>query len=163
MRAAWGSTWLSASDARGRFPAYGAVSVVRQAARTRSSWAGLARPQATARGYAGALPFAPEIIGSLWNRYGQADEVAINWPARAILIGECKWGTDAMDRQTLRDLIERTMPLTLADLPEKGAGWQVTSALFSRARATPAARAMLEAAGGFVVDLSTLFAGFAEA
>ena len=83
--------------------------------------------------------------------------------AREILIGECKWGTDAVDRQTVRDLIERTIPLTVADLPEKGAGWQVTPALFARAGATPAARATLEAAGGITVDLSTLYADLAEA
>ena len=93
----------------------------------------------------------------------QADVVAINWPARAILIGECKWGTDAVDRQTVRDLLERTIPLTVADLPEKGAGWQVTPALFARAGATPAARKTLtEAAGGIVVDLATLCADLAE-
>jgi len=58
-------------------------------------------------------------------------------------------GTDAVDRQTLRDLLDRTIPLTLVDLPEKGA--------------TPAARATLETAGGFLVDLPTLCADLAEA
>ena len=87
----------------------------------------------------------------------------VNWPARAILVGECKWGTDAVDRQTVRDLIERTIPLTVADLPDKGAGWQVIPALFARAGATPAARKTLTEAGGMVVDLPTLFADLAEA
>ena len=67
-----------------------------------------------------------------------------------------------MDRQAVRDLLERTIPLTVADLPDKGAGWQVTPALFARAGATPAARATLEAAGGIVTDLSTLFADLVE-
>ena len=64
----------------------------------------------------------PEVIGSHWSRQVQADVVAINRSARTVLIGECKWGTDAVDRQTVRDLIERTIPLTVADLPDKGAG-----------------------------------------
>ena len=71
----------------------------------------------------------------------QADVVAINWPARAILVGECKWGTDAVDRQTVRDLIERTIPLTVADLPDKGVGWQVTQrSLLARERRQQRAR-----------------------
>jgi len=126
-------------------------------------WEDLARQWVRERGYAGMLPFAPEVIGSHWSRHVQADVVAINWPARAILIGESKWGTDTVDRQTVRDLGERTVPLTLADLPDKGAGWQVSPALFARAGATPAARETLEAAGGIVVDLPTLYADLAEA
>ena len=128
-----------------------------------TAWEDLARQWVRERGYAGALPFVPEVIGSHWSRHVQADVVAISWPARAILIGECKWGAEVVDRQTVRDLIERTVPLTLADLPDKGAGWHVTPALFARAGATPAARETLEAAGGIVVDLPTLFADLAEA
>jgi hypothetical protein len=105
----------------------------------------------------------PEIIGSLWSRHVQADEVAINWKERVILIGECKCSTEALDRQTVRDLIERTVPLAVADLPGKGAGWQVTPALFACTGATPAACKTLEAAKGVVVDLPTLFADLAEA
>ena len=87
----------------------------------------------------------------------QADAVAINWDERAILIGACKWGDAAVDRQTVRDLIERTVPLTLADLPDKGVGWLVYPALFARVEATPAARKALTDAGGIAVDLPTLF------
>jgi len=128
-----------------------------------TAWPDLARQWVRTRGHQDRLPFVPEIIGSHWSRHVQADVVAINWPARAILIGACTWGTDAVDRQTVRDLIERTMPLTLADLPDKGAGWQVTPALFARAGATSAARKTLTEAGGMVVDLPNLFADLAEA
>jgi hypothetical protein len=69
------------------------------------------------------------------------------WAARAILIGECKWGANAVDRQAVRDLLKRTVPLTLADLPEGGAGWSVYLALFARAGATPAALAALRRTG----------------
>jgi AAA+ ATPase superfamily predicted ATPase len=126
-------------------------------------WEDLARQWVRERGYAGTLPFVPEVIGSHWSRHVQVDVVAINWSARTILIGECKWGMDTVDRQTVRDLIERTVPLTLADLPDKGSGWQVTPALFARAGATSAARETLEAVGGIVVDLATLYADLAEA
>src|SRR5262245_45758084 len=127
-----------------------------------TAWEDLARQWVREQGYQGALPFIPEVVGSHWSRTVQADVVAINWSERAILIGECKWGDAAVDRQTVRDLIERTVPLTLADLPDRGAGWQVVPALFARVGATPAARKTLEAAKGFVVDLPTLFADLAE-
>ena len=61
----------------------------------------------------------------------------------------------------MRDLIERTIPLTVADLPNNGIGWQVTPALVARAGATPAARKTLTEAGGLLVDLRTLFADLA--
>jgi AAA+ ATPase superfamily predicted ATPase len=127
-----------------------------------TAWEDLARQWVRERGSAGALPFTPEVIGSHWSRQVQADVVAVNWPERAILIGECKWGDTAVDRQVVRDLLERTVPLTLADLPDKGDGWQVYPALFARTGVTPAARKALVAAGGILIDLRTLFADLAE-
>jgi hypothetical protein len=127
-----------------------------------TAWEDLARQWVREHGYAGTLPFVPEAVGSHWSRKVQADVVAISWTARAILVGECKWGTDAVDRQTVRDLIERTIALTLADLPDGGIGWQIYPALFARAGATAAARATLKAAGGILVDLPLLFADLAE-
>lgn len=128
-----------------------------------TAWEELARQWVWRRGMEQALPFQPEIIGSHWSRQVQADVVAISWTTRAILVGECKWGTDAVDRQTVRDLLERTVPRTVADLPSKGAGWRVYPALFARAGATPAAQATLTAAGGLLVDLATLGADLAAA
>lgn len=128
-----------------------------------TAWEELARQWVWRRGMERSLPFVPEIIGSHWSRQVQADVVAISWSTRAILIGECKWGTDPVNKQTVRDLLDRTVPLTVAELPDEGAGWQVFPALFARAGATPAARKALADAGGMVVDLLTLFADLAEA
>jgi AAA+ ATPase superfamily predicted ATPase len=128
-----------------------------------TAWEELARQWVWRRGMERALPFVPEVIGSHWSRRVQVDVVAINWKARAILLGECKWGDAAVDRQTVRDLIERTVPLTLADLPDGGTGWQVYPALFARAGATSAARETLTTAGGILVDLPRLFTDLAEA
>lgn len=127
-----------------------------------TAWEDLARQWVWRRGMERALPFVPEVIGSHWSRKVQADVVAISWAARAILIGECKWGADAVDRQIVRDLLERTVPLTVAELPEGGAGWKVTPALFARAGATPAARATLEGAGGMLVDLARVYGELGE-
>jgi len=122
-----------------------------------TAWADLARQWVKARGHQDSLPFVPEVIGSHWSRTVQAPVVAISWTERAILIGACLWSDTAVDRQTVRDLIDRIVPLTVADLPDKGAGWQVTPALFARMGATPAARKTLTEAGGILVDLPRLF------
>lgn len=127
-----------------------------------TAWPELARQWVRVRGHGGGLPFAPEIIGSHWSRSVQAPIVAISWTERAILIGESLWGTDVVDRQTVRYLLERTIPLTVADLPDKGDGWQVYPAFFARAGATPAARKALTDARGILVDLPTVFADLAE-
>lgn len=127
-----------------------------------TAWPELAGQWVRARGHQGGLPFVPEVIGSHWSRTVQAPIGAISWTERKILIGECTWTDTAVDRQTVRDLLERTVPLTVADLPDKGDGWQVYPAFFARAGATLAARKTLEDARGLLVDLPTLFADLAE-
>jgi uncharacterized protein len=123
-----------------------------------TAWEDLAKAWVTRQGYADALPFVPEAVGSHWSRSVQVDVVAISWQQRAILLGECKWGTDLVDKQTVRELLERKTPLVLADLPDAGKGWSVHHALFVRRGVTPAARDELGRHGGFVVDLDTLAA-----
>lgn len=78
-----------------------------------------------------------------------------------ILLGECKWGTDAIDRQIVRELIEEKTPLVVPDLPDGGAGWRVHHAIFTRAGATDAARRELASHGAFLVDLERLYADLA--
>jgi uncharacterized protein len=127
-----------------------------------TAWADLVRQWVRARGHQDGLPFVPEVIGSHWSRTVQAPVAAISWTERAILIGACLWSDTAVDRQTVRDLIDRIVPLTVADLPVQGAGWQVVPALFARVGATPAARKTLTEAGGIIMDLPRLFADLAE-
>jgi uncharacterized protein len=120
-----------------------------------TAWEELARQWTRAQRATDALPFTPEVVGSHWNRTVQTDVVAINWQTHDILLGECKWGADAVDRKTVRELIEKA-PLVLADLPNAGANWRVHHALFTRAGATPAAHKELTTHNGIVVDLARL-------
>jgi hypothetical protein len=83
--------------------------------------------------------------------------VAVSWRERAVLVGECTWGAEPANRQTLRQLIEQTLPRTAAALPQGGAGWRVVPALFARAGATPDAAALLRECDGILVDLPTLY------
>ena len=123
----------------------------------------LARQWVTKQAMNKQLGFQPETIGSHWSSKVQVDVAAINWKTHDILLGECKWGADRVDRQVARELIERKTPLVLKDLPAKSAGlpgngdaWKVHYALFGRSGFTPAAVTEMEKVGGFLVDLKTL-------
>lgn len=106
---------------------------------------------------AGQLPFAPELVGSYWSPDDQIDVVALSWRDKAILLGECKWTTDAVGRGILTDLVETT-PRVAPDTD-----WTAHYALFGRAGFTDAARVEAEAIDAQLVDLSTLDADLQRA
>jgi AAA+ ATPase superfamily predicted ATPase len=108
------------------------------------------------QGRADALPFQIREVGSHWSRRVQVDVVAINWSDHAILLGEAKWGTDAVGRGVIRDLIEVKAPKVLRDLPGEGESWHVHYAFFARSGFTDAARAEAESVGAQLVDLERL-------
>lgn len=108
------------------------------------------------QGKKGQLPFEPEAIGSHWSASVQVDVVAINWREKQILLGECKWGSDGIDRQIVRELIEQKTPKVMKGLPDGGVGWSVHYAIFSRGGVTPAALAELRKFDGISVDLGML-------
>lgn len=116
----------------------------------------LAQQWIVAQARAGNLPFAPKAVGSHWSRRVQVDVVAIDHQNRQILLGECKWGEGPVNRQVVRELIERKGPKVRRDLPGDGADWTLHYALFSRAGFTNAAAAELTARQGLLVDLAAL-------
>ena len=99
----------------------------------------------------------PELVGSHWSQDAQIDVVAINWRDRAILLGECKWGVDTVDRAIVRELIDKAPKVV------PGADWSVHFACFSRAGFTDPARAEAEAHGAILVDLERLDADLRNA
>ncbi len=110
----------------------------------------LCREWTLAQARAGRLPFAPELVGSHWSPEAQVDVVAINWRDRAILLGERKWGTDAVGRNVIRELVGKMLKVA----PDEN--WQVHYIFFARAGFTDAARAEAETAQAALVDLETL-------
>lgn len=102
------------------------------------------------------LGFVPERIGSHWSRRVQADVIAISWKAHTILIGECKWGTERVDKQTVRHLLEHTIPHVLTDLADQDS-WKVIPVIFARAGLIPAAQAEMQANDGLSIDVVTLW------
>ncbi len=116
----------------------------------------LARQWVRQAGRTGAFGWTPQVVGSHWSRQVQVDVVAIDWPGKQILLGECKWGADTVGRPVARELIGTKAPLVLRELPNQGEGWRVSYALFTRAGASEAVRQEIAAHGGLVVDLPRL-------
>jgi len=112
----------------------------------------LCREWILAQARAGRLPFAAEQVGAHWSPDVQVDVAAISWRDRALLLGESKWGTGALSREVVRDLIEVKAPKVLRSLPDGGAGWQVYYAYFARTGFTPAARAAAQSASAILLD-----------
>lgn len=98
----------------------------------------------------GKLPFSPELVGSHWARNAQIDVVGINWREHAILLGECKWGSEAVGLPIIRKLIERTSKVVPDD------DWNVSYAFFARAGFTTPAHEEAKRVGALLVDLATL-------
>ena len=117
----------------------------------------LCREWAMAQARAGRLPFSPEIVGSHWAADAQVDVVAINWREKAILLGECKWGSDAVGRSVIRELFDKAPKVV------PGKDWQTHFAFFARAGFTDAARAEAETRDAILVDLEQMDADLHQA
>ena len=110
----------------------------------------LAREWIVAQAHIKALPFTPEIVGAHWATDSQVDVVAINWREKAILLGECKWGTNPVGRAVIRELFDKTSMVVPGD------DWTVHYAFFARAGFTPAAEQTAREAKSLLVDLARL-------
>jgi AAA+ ATPase superfamily predicted ATPase len=119
----------------------------------------LSRQWLAERGRAGQLPFEIQEVGSHWSRQSdpvQVNVVGINWAEKAILLGECKWGTGAVGRDVVRELIEVKTPRVLKALPGEEAGWRVHYAFFARTGFTDAAQQEAAAHSFLLIDLADL-------
>jgi hypothetical protein len=123
----------------------------------------LCRAWVLAQAQADRLPLAVEEVGSHWGGGMQVDVAAINWREKALLLGEAKWGTGAVGRDVVRELIENKAPKVLKVLPDGGEGWIVHYAFFARTGFTDAARAEAESVGAQLVDLERLDADLRSA
>lgn len=99
----------------------------------------------------GEMPFLPEQTGSHWSKTAQVDVVAVNWRTRDILLGECKWGKQAVGREVVETLRRKTDNV----LPPQ-VDWRVHYAFFARDGFTPAARASAQEHGAQLVTLADL-------
>ncbi|NTU80644.1 MAG: ATP-binding protein [Chloroflexales bacterium] len=127
-----------------------------------TAWEELARQWADTPGSTDQIGFQPQAIGSHWSRKIQVDVVAVDWQNHHLLLGECKWTADPVDRKVVRELIEQKTPLVLADMKVSADDWTIRHAIFARAGVTEAAKAELAAHSGILVDLDQLYAELHE-
>lgn len=118
----------------------------------------LARQWVQQQAKSGNLTFKPERIGSHWSRNVQVDVVAIRWQGRHILLGECKWGGKAVDKATVRELIEKKSGRVLQTLPTNAETWHVAYCFFARSGFTEAAQAYARQHGIRLVTLEQMMA-----
>lgn len=103
-------------------------------------------------GDAGRLPFMPRRVGSFWGTHlPQIDVLAINEDEHAILLGECKWHSEPVDRATVLDHLAKTSKV-VAD----SAKWKVFYAFFSKSGFTSEAKRAAAPHKVFWVDLKQL-------
>ena len=119
----------------------------------------LCREWVLAQARAGRLPFTPDRVGSHWGKGVQVDVAAVNWRERAVLLGECKWGTEAVGRSVIRELVDDKTPKVLEALADGGADWTVHHCFFARAGFTDAARQKAGELQALLVDLAALDEG----
>ncbi|MBM4458106.1 MAG: ATP-binding protein [Chloroflexi bacterium] len=105
---------------------------------------------------AGRLPCAVEQVGAHWDSEAQVDVAAINWREQALLLGEAKWGVDAVGREVVQELIAEKTPKVLKSLPNAGEGWTIHYVFFARSGFTDAAQTLAAQHAARLVDLVML-------
>jgi AAA+ ATPase superfamily predicted ATPase len=88
-------------------------------------------------GALGNLPFMPDQVGSAWNRQAQVDVVGLNRMEKTLILGECKWTLEAVDRKVITELIEDKAAKII---PDQG-NWRVFFLGFARSGWTSGALA----------------------
>lgn len=122
----------------------------------------LCREWIFAPGVPESLGFAAEKIGAYWSQNRgqgvQLDVVAANPREKKLFIGEAKWGTDAVSRNILTDLIKRSQRM-----PQVEQGWNVQYGLFAREDFTEATKHAARELGVRLVTLKQLEADLIRA
>ncbi|MCI0520604.1 MAG: ATP-binding protein [Chloroflexi bacterium] len=101
------------------------------------TWEELCREWTLRAGAMKRLPFMPDHVGSAWNRAAQVDVAGINRMEKTLILGECKWTLEAVERKVLAELVEEK---ALRIVPDQGQ-WRVYFLGFSRSGWTSGAQA----------------------
>jgi len=110
----------------------------------------LCRQWVNRRGRRGHLPFAPEQVGSYWDRQTQVDVVGLNWSQQTALLGETRWTSRPLGIQMLDELRAKSS----AVLP--ASDWRVHYALFSRSGFTKHLAAQASSENVWLVGLEDI-------
>jgi AAA+ ATPase superfamily predicted ATPase len=101
------------------------------------TWEELCREWTLRAGALGQLPFTPDQVGSAWNRAAQIDVVGLNRMEKTLILGECKWTLDEVERKVMVELVEEKAAKII---PEEGQ-WRIYFLGFSRSGWTQGALA----------------------
>ena len=104
------------------------------------TWEELCREWVLRAGALGTIPFMPDQVGSAWNCQAQVDVVGMNRMEKTLVLGECKWTLDAVDRKVIAELVEEK---AVKIVPEQG-HWRVYFLGFARSGWTTGALAYQE-------------------
>jgi AAA+ ATPase superfamily predicted ATPase len=104
------------------------------------TWEELCREWVLRAGAVGNLPFMSDQVGSAWNRAAQIDVVGLNRMEKTMILGECKWTLDEVERKVMAELVEEKAAKII---PEQGQ-WRVYFLGFSRSGWTQGAQAYQE-------------------
>ncbi|MCB0032611.1 MAG: ATP-binding protein [Anaerolineales bacterium] len=77
----------------------------------KNTWVELCQEWLLQAGMHGELPFEPEKIGGQWTRSQEAAVAAINYPERQIILGDCFWRDQPLDRVVIDELVRKTVYL----------------------------------------------------
>lgn len=111
----------------------------------------LCRDWVSVKAEMGEFPFLPEQTGSFWSKQAQIDVLAINWRTKDILLGECKWGQQAVGHEVIQTLVEKMEKV----LPGQ-VNWQVHYAFFARSDFTAAAQALAQKRQSLLITLDQM-------
>jgi uncharacterized protein len=106
------------------------------------TWEELCREWTLRAGARELLDAAVDQVGSAWTKQAQVDVVALNSMEKTLVLGECKWHTQPVERDVLRQLIDKTGEI----VPKQGQ-WRVAYLGFAREGWTAAAQALADDPG----------------
>jgi len=104
------------------------------------TWEEICREWVLRAGAMRQLPWMPDHVGSAWDRTVQVDVVGINRMEKTLILGECKWTLEAVERKVLAELVQQKAARVV---PGQG-HWRVYFLGFSRSGWTNGALAYQE-------------------
>jgi len=91
------------------------------------TWEELCREWVLRAGDLEKLPLHPDQVGSVWTKNSQVDVVGINSMEKTLVLGECKWQSQAAGQKILTELVAKTREI----VPKRGS-WRVYYLGFAR-------------------------------
>ena len=80
------------------------------------TWEELCREWVLRAGALGHLPFMSDQVGSAWDREAQIDVGGLNRMEKTLILGECKWTLNEVERKVMAELVEEKAAKIIPEL-----------------------------------------------